>query len=193
MNFRRRHPLQRENRRRQARHAPVAAVMTAADRPVSRIGPRLRSLTLLLFAVSASGTTLDLLLLGHFEDMRQLPPLLLLPAGLLLLAWHRIERGRLGTRAFQGAMALFIASGVVGVWLHYRGNAAFERQIRPAMDGWSVVRESLSGPAPALAPATMVQLGLLGLIYTYRHPFLERRSSRADAADTSGAGPGDRA
>lgn len=157
-----------------------------ATRPASGAGPLLRSLTLLLFVISAIGTTLDLVLLGHFENLRQLAPLLLMPAGLILLAWHRIERGPLGTRAFQGAMVLFIVSGVAGVWFHYSGNAAFELQIRPAIDGWSVVRESLTGPAPALAPATMVQLGLLGLIYTYRHPFLDRESSRPKSRDVLG-------
>jgi hypothetical protein len=34
----------------------------------------------------------------------------------------------------------------------------------------------MSGAAPALAPGAMVQLGLLGLIYTFRHPALIQRS-----------------
>ena len=29
--------------------------------------------------------------------------------------------------------------------------------------------------APALAPSALAQLGLLGLLYTYRHPALRRR------------------
>ena len=162
--------------------------MTApANRTASSIGPRLRSLTLLIFVTSAAGSMVDLILLGHFEDTRQWAPVLLLPAGLLMLAWHRLQQGYLGTRAFQGAMVLFIVGGLAGVWFHYSANAAFELQIRPSMDGWRVVRESLSGPAPALAPATMIQLGLLGLTYTYRHPFLERTSSRSDSV-VGGAG-----
>ena len=152
-----------------------------ANRAASSIGSRLRILTLLIFVTSTAGSLFDLILLGHFGDTRQWAPLLVLPAGLLMLAWHRIQRGYLGTRAFQSAMVLFIVIGVVGVWFHYSGNAEFELQIRPSMDGWRVVRESLSGPAPALAPGTMVQLGLLGLTYTYRHPFLERTSSRSDS------------
>ena len=124
----------------------------------------------------------DLTLLGHFDDTRQWAPLFLLPAGLLILAWQRTQRGYLSTKAFQGVMVLFVISGFIGVWFHYSSNAELELQISPAMDGWKVVRESLSGPAPALAPATMIQLGLLGLTYTYRHPFLRRRSSRFSSA-----------
>ena len=85
-------------------------------------------------------------------------------------------------------MVLFIVSGVAGVWFHYSSNAAFELQIRPAIDGWKVVRESLTGPAPALAPATIAQLGLLGLIYTYRHPFLERKPSQSESEAVLGRG-----
>ena len=96
-------------------------------------------------------------------------------------SWHRTRPGHLGTRAFQGVMVLFIVIGGAGVWFHYGSNAAFELSLHPSMAGWEAVREFLSGPAPAIAPSAMVQLGLLGLTYTYRHPFLERRPSRAAA------------
>jgi hypothetical protein len=36
---------------------------------------------------------------------------------------------------------------------------------------------------PALAPASMIQLGLLGLLYTYRHPSL--RSTALDGRQGS--------
>jgi hypothetical protein len=44
--------------------------------------------------------------------------------------------------------------------------------MNPALAGFELVRESLSGATPALAPGTMIQLGLIGLAYTYRHPRL---------------------
>lgn len=74
-------------------------------------------------------------------------------------------------------MVLFMVIGVVGVSLHFRSNAEFELLMHPSMDGWELVRASLAGRTPALAPAILVQLGLLGLTYTYRHPFLRRRTS----------------
>ena len=160
--------------------------MTAsANRTASNIGSCLRNLTLLIFTVGAMGSMFDLMLLGHFENIRQWPPLFLLPAGLVMLAWQRTQRGHCSTRSFQGVMALFIVSGVVGVWFHCNSNAKLELQMHPSMDGWRVVRESLLGPAPVLAPGTMVQLGLLGLTYTYRHPFLRRRFSPSDTGPMS--------
>jgi hypothetical protein len=46
-------------------------------------------------------------------------------------------------------------------------------------------REALSGATPALAPGTMVQFGLLGLLYTYRHPRLDaaERETRREEWD----------
>ena len=143
------------------------------------ISYRLRHLTLLIFVVSALGCMFDLVLLGHYSDARQWTPLLVLSTGLIVLAWQQLRRDQVSTRAFQGAMVLLIVMGFAGVWFHYRGNARIELQILPSMDLWTIVRESLSGPAPALAPATLAQLGLLGLAYTYRHPFLERTPSRS--------------
>ena len=138
----------------------------------------MRNLTLLLFVVSTAGSTCDLILLGHFEDARQWLPLLVLPTGLLVLAWHRIRQGYVDTRTFQGAMVLFVVVGVAGTWFHFRSNAEFELMLHPSVDGWELVRAALSGRTPALAPAILVQLGLLGLTYTYRHPLLRRRPDR---------------
>ena len=153
--------------------------MTASAGPTTfDTASRLRDFVLWLFVAGAAAISIDLLLLGHFEDARQWVPLVLLPAGLLLAAWQRLRPGYLGTRVFQGAMVLFIASGCAGLWFHYRGNVDFEVDMYPSMAGWELVREALSGATPALAPAAMIQLGLIGLIYTYRHPFLERRLER---------------
>ena len=137
-------------------------------------GARLRRFILLIFVAGAAGTGADLVLLGHFEDVWQWVPLALLPLGLIAVAWQRIERGPRSTRVLQGTMMLFLASGVAGLWFHYDGNAEFEIEMYPSLAGWELIREALSGATPALAPAAMIQLGLLGLTYAYRHPFLER-------------------
>ena len=142
-------------------------------------GSRLREFVLWLFVAGAAASAIDLVVLGHFEDLKQWVPLVLLPASLLVVAWHRLRPGCRGLRALQGIMALFIASGVVGLWFHCSGNMAFELEIAPTTAGWELLRETLSGAIPALAPALMVQLGLLGLIYTYRHPLLEHGPTRS--------------
>ena len=67
-------------------------------------------------------------------------------------------------------MALFLVSGLIGMGLHQNANAEFELRDGPVARRHAAVQESLSGATPALAPGTMIQLGLIGLVYTYRHP-----------------------
>ena len=135
---------------------------------------RIRGFILLIFVAGSVGTGADLLLLGHFEDFWQWVPLVLLPLGLIVVAWQRADRGPRSTRILQGTSVLFLSSGVTGLWLHFTANAEFELEMYPSLGGWDLVREALTGATPTLAPAAMIQLGLLGLTYTYRHPYLER-------------------
>lgn len=127
-----------------------------------------------------TGTAVELLLLEHYEEWRQMIPLGLLAAGLLALVWHAVHRGAAPLRALQVLMLMFVIAGATGLLLHYRGNAEFELEMYPSKAGWELFRESMMGATPALAPGTMIQLALIGLAYSYRHPLLRR-----DAEDTN--------
>jgi hypothetical protein len=68
-------------------------------------------------------------------------------------------------------MALFLLSGVVGMALHFQVNMEFQREMDPALTGLALFQKSiLAKTPPALAPGAMIQLGLIGLAYTFRHP-----------------------
>jgi hypothetical protein len=75
-------------------------------------------------------------------------------------------------------MVLLIITGLTGVVLHYRGSLAFQRDMDPTAPAsvlfWKVLH--MKAP-PTLAPGIMLQLGVLGLIGTYRHPALARPGS----------------
>ena len=101
-------------------------------------------------------------------------PLGLLAAGLLALVWHAVHRSAAPLRALQVLMLMFVIAGATGLLLHYRGNAEFELEMYPSKAGWELFRESMMGATPALAPGTMIQLALIGLAYSYRHPLLRR-------------------
>ena len=137
----------------------------------------MRSAVLAILLLGMVGTAAELLLIGHDEDARQLIPLGLIGVALSVLVWHRVRPGPSVIRAFQMTMAFFVVGGVVGIVLHYRGNAEFQREIDPSIKGldlfWKVMRAKAP---PALAPGTMVELGLLGLLYAFRHPALEGAS-----------------
>jgi hypothetical protein len=131
----------------------------------------LRRLLLVIVTIGLLGTAADLLLLDHYESGWQLIPLVLIAVALLVAVWLFVDDGFMAVLAMRVTMATFVLAGCLGVLLHYNGNREFQREIDPALAGWALVTKVMKAKAPpALAPASMIQLGLLGLLYTYRHP-----------------------
>jgi hypothetical protein len=135
----------------------------------------LRGSLLALLVFGMVGTLVELFLLGHTESVSQWIPIVLLAIGLLTAIALAMRPAPLTVRALQATMLAFVASGLAGLYLHYRGNAEFELEMRPALHGFELFRESLGGATPSLAPGTMVQFGLLGLIVTLIHPALHAK------------------
>ena len=134
---------------------------------------RLRRLLLAILAIGMTGTAADLLLIEHYEETWQAPPLVLIGVALVLVAALWLKAGRLGVTLLRVVMLLFIVAGALGVVMHYNGSSEFQREIDPGLSGWPLFVKVVTAKAPpALAPGVMVQFGLLGLLYTYRHPAL---------------------
>ena len=136
----------------------------------------MRSMVLGVFVLGVLGTGIELLFLRHTQGVTQLIPLVLMVMSLLALAWHGLERRSASLRTFKITMMLVVASGALGAGLHYRANQKFELEADPNMRGFALLSKVMTGAAPALAPGAMIQLGLLGLVYTFRHPASGQRS-----------------
>jgi len=132
----------------------------------------IRQLLLALVFIGIVGLQIELALLRHAESFSQWIPHVTLMIGLLVtvLVYFRATRATL--RAFQAVMLLFLVIGLLGVILHYRGNVEFATERDPSLGGLKLLWKSLRGATPALAPGALSQLGLLGLLYSYRHPAL---------------------
>ena len=137
-------------------------------------GGTLRPLLLALVGIGAAGLEVELLLQKHYESAWQLTPLVLLGVVLVAaaLVWRRPSPRTV--RFFQATMLLCLAAGAVGLFLHYRGNVEFELEREPSLQGLRLFWKAVRGATPALAPGAMAQLGLLGLVYGYRHPAFRR-------------------
>ncbi len=135
---------------------------------------KLRLFILGVFLFSMIGTGTELILLDHMEDTWMWVPLVLMASSLLVIAIYGVLRTPMVLRVFRGIMILFVISGVVGTWLHYKGNVEFELEMYPALEGLELFWESITGATPALAPGAMIQLGLIGLIFTFKHPKLNQ-------------------
>jgi len=133
----------------------------------------IRAMLLTIFILGSMGSGTELLLLNHVESLVQWIPLLLILLSFVALGWHAVRRTPASTRAIQGTMVAFIAAGLAGFYFHYQGSAEFKLESNPSLAGWRLFWEAIRAKAPpALAPGVMIQLGLIGLAYTYRHPAL---------------------
>lgn len=131
-------------------------------------------LALLLFGLTA--TVVDLFLLAHYEDFKQVIPLVTSTLAVGVIGWHVLSGSATSLRIFQAVMAGLVVTGAVGVVLHFRGNMEFQLDIDPAIGALALFNKVMHAKAPpAMAPGAYVQLGLLGLVYTYRHPVLAHR------------------
>jgi hypothetical protein len=136
----------------------------------------LRRFLLLLLALGLAGIGAELLALAHYEDSWQFVPLVLIVLAFVVIGWHVFDGGAASVRVLRVVMVMFVAAGVAGIVLHYRGSMEFQLEIDPSQSHWTLFTKIIRAKAPpALAPGAMAQLGLLGLAYAFRHPALGRR------------------
>lgn len=132
----------------------------------------IRNILLWSLLAGSAGILVELLLIGHDEMAAQFAPLVLLGIGILAAAWTLIAPRPAAIRTLQILMVVFVASGLIGVVLHYKGNEAFELEMSPSRTGLSLMSKTLTGATPVLAPGSMCLLGIVGLAFTHRHPAL---------------------
>ena len=140
----------------------------------------LRRGLLLVLLIGLAGMEVELLLLKHTDGVWQLVPIVLIAMALVVLAFYAIAKSAGSIRALRLVMALFVASGAVGAIQHFRGNVGYEHDSNPSLSGFELYKSAMMGSTPALAPGAMIQLGLIGLLFTYRHPSLGRSKANED-------------
>ena len=130
----------------------------------------IRTFLLVSLGLGILGTAGELILLGHVDSPAQWIPVVALAAAIPVLLWHGTAPSPRTVRTVQVLMVTFVLFGIVGVGLHYDGNAEFESELHPKDAGLTYLRHVIAGATPLLAPGSMVLLGLLGIAHTYRHP-----------------------
>ena len=133
-----------------------------------------RQLLLALVVIVIVGLEVELALLRHAESFSQWIPHVTLFIGLLTTAAVYFQPGPRTLRVFETMMIIFTAVGALGVYFHLHGNVEFAQERDPSLSGVRLLWKALRGASPALAPGALAQLGLLGLLYGYKHPALTR-------------------
>jgi hypothetical protein len=123
-----------------------------------------------IFLFGVIGTGIELVLLEHLDGWKQWVPVALLALGAVQGAWVAWRPQPVALRAFDVLLAAYLIAGAVGTWFHYAGNVEWELERTPEIAGLALFRAAMEGATPALAPGTMIQFGLIGLLFTWRHP-----------------------
>ena len=141
----------------------------------ARVESQLRRFLLALFSVGVAGTLVELLALGHYEDSWQIAPLFVLSVALVSAGLQVFAAGRSSLGMLKTVAVIMLVAGAAGIILHYRGNLEFQLETNPDLAGWDLFTKIVHAKVPpALAPGVMAQLGLIGLIYCFRHPSARR-------------------
>lgn len=130
----------------------------------------LRQLILALVFIGIVGLEIELALLRHAESFSQWIPHIVLLVGFIATLLIYLRPGPTTVRVFQTMMWIFVVVGLLGVFFHLKGNVEFAVERDPSLSGARLIWKVLRGATPALAPGALSQLGLLGLLYTYKHP-----------------------
>jgi hypothetical protein len=80
----------------------------------------IRKVLLWTLVLGCTGTLVELLLIGHDEELAQFVPLVLLGGGIVSGVAALAAPSIIGLRLLKWLMVLFLVSGGVGVGLHYR-------------------------------------------------------------------------
>jgi hypothetical protein len=144
--------------------------------PTDTLG-RLRRWILALFTLGVVGTGSELFFFEHFEDIWQAIPIGLMTVSLGMVFWNAVAPSRTSVRLFRIVLAAFVVAGILGMYLHFQGNLQFQIEMDPAQDRWTLFQKVIHAKSPpSLAPGSMAQLGLLGLLWSFRHPALHKQT-----------------
>ena len=134
----------------------------------------LRCVRLLILAAIAAAlivTEAELLFVGHTgSNNGQVIAVVLVSLGLITVSCHAILRNTSSIVVLRLTMYLFLIFGIDGLFTHYHWAVQSALKSQPTLVGMPLVYATLSGKIPLLAPGMLIEIGLLGLIYTFQHP-----------------------
>lgn len=132
--------------------------------------PAFRQILAVIAGVAATGTMLELALIGHWHGPLQLIPWAVAYAT-MTAAWATATPT--GTRRLQLARwlsTLNIIGGALGSAVHLQANQQFAAEIHPAASTVELMARAAQGRIPLLAPLVLALPSVLVLVAAWRHP-----------------------
>lgn len=122
-------------------------------------------LALLIFLFFHVGLVLELLLIGHYDSFWQYFPLISLGLGVISIL--PVVKSLVIVKLFY---LVTILTGVLGVFLHLKSNWEFILEVYQDIECYKLISKSFTGAIPALAPGTLIPIGLLGFLLLHLKP-----------------------
>jgi hypothetical protein len=128
---------------------------------------RLATFLHLLAAGLFVGTIGELIAAKHYDSTMQLVPFALCGLGLLAVLALRTRPTRPVVLAIRALMLVIAGGSLLGVYEHVMGNLEFVHEVRRHADTMTVVKQTLQGGAPILAPGVLAVGAAVTLAATY--------------------------
>ena len=112
-----------------------------------------------IFLLLHLGLIIELMLIGHYESFWQYLPLVSLILGLISVRFNSSS-----LHLVKFIYILIILTGLLGVFLHLKNNWEFELEMYADISMIELIRRSFTGAVPALAPGSLVPIGLMGFL-----------------------------
>ena len=119
-------------------------------------------------------TVTELTFLSHWSETIQFLPFALCALGLITLGFAYFRPGRGTITAMQWSMVVIAVCSLIGFYEHMLNNFAFRLEIAANSTTWELIRATLEGANPVLAPGILTLGAVIGLTAIYKHPALER-------------------
>jgi hypothetical protein len=133
---------------------------------------RLRQFLLVITAGIFVMTAAELFFLAHWNETIQFLPFALCGLGLIAVTLVYFRPTRTGLKLLRGSMILIGVSSLVGFYKHMAGNYRFWLELYPNAGAWDLVKATLEGEFPVLAPGILLIGAVIGLAAAYQHPLL---------------------
>ena len=136
---------------------------------------KLRHYLLIISAGIFVMTVTELSFLSHWSQTIQFLPFALSGLGLITLAFAYFRPTRGIMNGMRWSMFVIAACSLIGFYEHMINNYAFWLEIKPNATNWDLLKATLEGANPVLAPGILMLGAVVGLMAIYKHPLLETK------------------
>lgn len=136
---------------------------------------RLRIFLLIISAGVFVMTVTELLFLSHWSETIQFLPFALSGLGLTTLAFVYFRPNHKTLTSMLWSMLVIAVCSLIGFYEHMINNYGFRLEIKPSSTTWELIKATLEGANPVLAPGILLLGAVIGLTAIYKHPMLETK------------------